>query len=88
MTDLEITELCAEAMGLDSSKGYVSIRCKECDEYGLTYDPIDNEGHSMELIKNFPIIAKQVIDNYLAGKINDIQRGMAEGVANWQKEKQ
>ena len=37
MTDLEITKLCAEAMGIDFSKGYATIHCEECDEYGISY---------------------------------------------------
>ena len=33
MDDNEITRLCADAMGIDFSKGYASILCDECGEY-------------------------------------------------------
>ena len=51
MTDLEITKLCAEAMGIDFSKGYASITCKECEEYGVPYNPLHDDAQAMALVK-------------------------------------
>ena len=55
MTDLEITKLCAEAMGIDFSKGYATIHCEECDEYGISYDPLHDDAQAMALVRKFEI---------------------------------
>ena len=53
MTDLEITKLCAEAMGVDFSKGFGTITCKECGEIGIPYDPLHDDAQAMALVKKF-----------------------------------
>ena len=51
--DLTITRLCAEAMGVDFSKGFGTITCKECGEIGIPYDPIHDDAQAMALVKKF-----------------------------------
>ena len=51
MTDLEITKLCAEAMGIDFSNGYASVMCENCEEYGTLYDPLHDDAQAMALVK-------------------------------------
>lgn len=58
MTDLEMTKLCAEAMGLHIVKVMpaiviVSDDKTEIESYG--YDPIENDAQAMALVKRFEI---------------------------------
>ena len=55
MTDLEITRLAAEAMGVDFSKGFGTITCKECGEIGIPYDPLHDDAQAMALVKKFQL---------------------------------
>jgi len=57
MTDLEMTRLCAEVMGIDTSKGYLSAgMCLHCDEYGLDYDPLHDDAQAMALVKRLKLL--------------------------------
>ena len=49
MTDLELTRLCAEAMGRD-------VKLREGKYYGVTlvcYDPLHDDAQAMALVKKF-----------------------------------
>ena len=46
MTDLEITKLCAEAMG---GEGFAY------DEFGPKYDPLHDDAQAMALVKKFEL---------------------------------
>ena len=55
MTDLEITKLCAEAMGIDYFSGteVVSIRYPRGDSE--IYDPLHDDAQAMALVKKFGV---------------------------------
>ena len=64
MTDLEITRLCAEAMGHGLAEyegklyvwsGKSSPRMLALDELGPPYDPLHDDAQAMALVKKFPI---------------------------------
>ena len=64
MTNLEITKLCAEAMGIphtvcaDRYKvNFVEILDHRNPGNGGEYDPINNDAQAMKIIKEFPYIA-------------------------------
>lgn len=102
MSDLEITKLCAEAMGIDFSSGFASVICEECDEYAMNYDPLLNDAQAMALVKKFGIniwLAKTKDAGWRAspyifgnmknrGVINEnLNRAICECVAKMQKDK-
>ena len=96
MTDLEITKLCAEAMGVDFSKGYATLMCMECDEYGITYAPLHDDAQAMALVKKFKLWIEQWEDGTCSvfGKrkmmdadSSDLNRAICECVAKMQAAK-
>ena len=91
-----MTRLCAEAMGLDMSKGYINAGlCNHCEEYGLDYNPLDDDAQAMRLVKKFrlmltPDIAPEewrVESDGLDGRNNDLNRAIVECVAKMQAAK-
>ena len=90
MTDLEITKLCAEAMGVDFSKGYATLMCMECDEYGITYAPLHDDAQAMALLKRFrlDLTISAMLFNWSRGHgEHDLNRAICERVANMPKAK-
>lgn len=63
MTNLEITKLCAEAMGLDFhvadiDGGEIWVRCppmKPPAMYSYRYNPLCNDAQAMELVRKFQL---------------------------------
>lgn len=51
MTDLEITKLCADAMGFDYARKVEM--CPICDEYGWSWEPLTNDAQAMAMVKRF-----------------------------------
>ena len=95
MDDLTITRLCAEAMGIDFSKGYASITCKECEEYGVPYNPLHDDAQAMALVKKFRIHLNYGWDKWHAshgyensfGESRDLNRAICECIAKMEKAK-
>ena len=97
MTDLEITKLCAEAMGVDFSKGFGTITCKECGEIGIPYDPLHDDAQAMALVKKFQLqvdwSAGDLVwinnrrGSYAKADPADLNRAICECVANMEKAK-
>jgi len=53
MTDLELTRLCAEAMGLSVELETRSGAHRWRDEYNHTYAPLQDDAQAMALVKKF-----------------------------------
>ena len=91
MTDLEITKLCAEAMGIAWDKGCPNIMCAECDEYAIPYDPLHDDAQAMALMKKFPGACLDEFDLYVIMRgmdaPMDLNRAICECVAKMQKDK-
>ena len=51
MTDLEMTRLCAEAMGYRITDEYDDLGHVECEQCG-DFDPIHDDAQAMALVKN------------------------------------
>jgi hypothetical protein len=94
MTDLEITRLCAEAMGFEYrvqeksahySEGVYSTKYGE-DVY--RYKPLHDDAQAMALVKRYPVEAFPAIHDYadahLLGKPYDLNRAICECVARLQ----
>ena len=69
MTDLEITKLCAEAMGYSVVKGdgryknRMAIATKD-GEPVTNYDPLKHDAQAMALVKKFRISVNSYNDDY------------------------
>lgn len=98
MTDLEMTKLCAQAMGLAFAAypetGQV-IAVKSRVEQWL-YNPLNDDAHAMALVKKFRLyiehgtgLDRWTADNGLGveGESEDLNRAIVECVAKMQKEK-
>ena len=81
MTDLELTKLCAEAMGYLPKEWSQSIKVPEqllCD--GRLYDPLHDDAQAMALVKKFKLRSICVNDN---GSDNwSVSRGFMESAMN------
>ena len=60
MTDLEMTRLCSEAMGLEIIKGtnhYLMVRAVVDGAHGLSFhfDPLHDDAQAMALVKRFSL---------------------------------
>ena len=81
MSDLEITKLCAATMGVDFSKGFGTITCKECGEIGIPYDPLHDDAQAMALFRSFRLW-EWIRDGSLnIGSEADLNRAICETVA-------
>ena len=80
MTDLEITKLCAEAMGLDFhvadiDGGEIWVRCppmKPPAMYSYRYNPLCNDAQAMELVRKFQLDISAPLND---GDRWDVSRG-------------
>ena len=94
MTDLELTRLCAEAMGMGHSMGAVTKQVLVLQnrqwEY---YDPLHDDAQAMQLVKRFRLgigwnnawrVMSQVC---LTESHPDLNRAIVEAVAKMQKQK-
>lgn len=87
MTDLEITKLCAEAMGLRVETAYWSGPRKQVwvlpelyDENIHShppYDPLHDDAQAMALVKKFILILKNTTRGWHVENVND---GIGDGV--------
>lgn len=59
MTDLEITKLCAEAMGYAATK-HLSL---ENVIYAIDYEPLENDAQAMALVKKFNLNISRIRPN-------------------------
>ena len=98
MTDLEITKLCAEAMGYEFHEtetsfdlGATYVPTIEVD--GELYDPLQDDAQAMELVKKFNIAIGELSwdENQWKVKIDDMEwhdpdlnRSICECVAKMQ----
>ena len=78
MTDLEMTRLCAEAMGfkpVSTTTGETAVLCAAMGglKHDFYFDPLHNDAQLMALVKKFPIL--------------DLNRAMVERVAKMQAAK-
>lgn len=62
MTDLEMTRLCAEAMGYKEAHDYESdelprgsILCVHLPQYHFLYNPLHDDAQAMALVKRFEV---------------------------------
>tara|TARA_R110000868_G_scaffold411755_1_gene708944 strand:+ start:44347 stop:44637 length:291 start_codon:yes stop_codon:yes gene_type:complete len=57
MTDIELTRLCAEAMGLQTTlpNGYKGVWLGTCAADATQYDPLHDDAQAMQLVKKFNI---------------------------------
>ncbi len=65
MTDLEMTKLCAEAMGwsiglhvdprLNDGRWWVIETCDDGSHHGFYYNPLVDDSQAMELVKRFDL---------------------------------
>jgi hypothetical protein len=99
MTDLEMTKLCAEAMGFPCFKNDLG-RWVEANVMGSVYDPLHDDAQAMALVKRFcldiecyarePVWTVLFDDNERYSKVRectDLNRAIVECVANMQKAK-
>jgi len=83
MTNLEMTRLCAEAMGYEFAEGLARKTWKDSEwDCGASfhYDPLHNDAQVMALVKKFAI-RLNLDDSYWlaeAGKIGDMIAGAAD----------
>lgn len=102
MTDLEMTKLCAEAMGLEVAEQLGGMRFMNTQYESSLYDPLANDAQAMELVKRFELNVQgptYVIpprwhvwrkgDQSFTGVANvlELNRAICECVANMQKGK-
>lgn len=93
MNDLELTKLCAEAMGLKAHKGYyfdtdpLSAYLAVNNGQGLLWDyaPLHDDAQAMQLVKRFACAAIEAMNAVQTG--NDVNRAVCEAVAHMQKAK-
>lgn len=81
MTDLEITKLCAEAMGVNPT---TAERCPICSgtHGAMLYDPLHDDAQAMALMKKFRLwIDLDAVDAHKG----DLNRVICEYVAQMQK---
>jgi hypothetical protein len=50
LTDLEMTRLCADALGIDRALAYCDGYCRPG-----TFDPLHHDAHAMALVKRFDL---------------------------------
>ena len=99
MTDLEITRLCAEALGVHLCDGYDSPKalytrqdCRSIDGFEVQYRPIHDDAQAMALVKKFvTVVLKRregdwSINLHLA-RSADLNRAICECVAKMQQAK-
>ena len=88
MTDLEITRLCAEAMGLKNTPIMFTYTSTDGVEWRTGYNPLHDDAQAMALIKKFPLEIAAILNTELMAaeyrKI-DLNRAICECVANMQK---
>lgn len=95
MTDLEMTKLCAEAMGLptlDEDYGYF-----DSEGSRRSYAPLYNDAHAMALFKKFSLQVSNVAEYWKvwrrgdslfdASRHTDLNRAIVECCARMQLEK-
>ena len=102
MNDLEMTKLCAEAMGLDIKDGSLSSEVygaayfvmADGKEYARHFDPLHDDAQAMALVKEYPLECCEAIwaeaGRWAPGyrKDNaDYNRAIVECVAKMQKAK-
>ena len=103
MTDLEMTKLCAEAMGLggkEVNNQWRLVMMMPLESYVVLYDPLHDDAQAMALVEKFELW----IDKHIAGDIwnahviadtgpthmgesENLNRAIVECVAKMQKEK-
>ena len=100
MTDLEMTKLCAEAMGLWEE---VKIGDKKYEHPPLNYDPLHDDAQAMALVKKFDVsitsLSARAADHWfvqttgtkiqpsIIGTAYDLNRAIVECVAKMQAAK-
>ena len=93
MTDLEMTRLCAEAMGLTIEQQGYETRAIKVREHWPTYDPLRDDAQAMALVKKFPWQAFMALTDLGYGKSwsplgNEFNRSVVECAAKMQQEKE
>lgn len=64
MDDLEMTKLCAEAMGYEYKQGDSDIVWASCDAGFMgRYRPLVDDAQAMALLKRFPVTCVDALDN-------------------------
>jgi hypothetical protein len=98
MTDLEMTKLCADAMGIKvvfaAGRWYINSYWEDC------YSPLDLDDHAMALVKRFKLhtftnldgdrdvwVCLDDYDNRNHGNASDLNRAIVECVAKMQASK-
>ena len=99
MTDLEMTKLCAEAMGykltrLPASEPAVRCTSRNGPEHNTAFDPLHDDAQAMALVKNFRLeilpddtiyfrVRPQAIN--ICVQAQDLNRAIVECVARMQE---
>ena len=102
MTDLEITKLCAEAMGIticEETRGPLTGKWFRCDDYDFydEYKPLHDDAQAMALVKKFrlTVATERGSSRWMVGPPphqyesadNDLNRAICECVAKMQQAK-
>ena len=100
MTDLEITKLCAEAMGITGwLTGDDPMVTNEAGEFVEPYDPLHDDAQAMALVKKFELCISSEQDRNgkrweagdgdgrVVGESKDLNRAICLCVANMQQAK-
>ena len=101
MTDLEMTRLCAKAMGytlteMDTPRGKLPLLMEGNVLIGSTYDPLHDDARAMVLVKKFQILIGTDDEHWTAfipkvGRSihnHDLNQAIVECVAKMQLEKE
>ena len=99
MTDLEITRLCAQAMGYDFVASEKHVRTRATGSllpYDRYYDPLHDDAQAMALVKKFQLSVYWIADSeggwsaawdfgpHVYADNSDINRAICECVAKMQ----
>lgn len=94
MTDLEMTKLCAEAMGYSESRASLVVLAGQVivnDGVNSRFDPLHDDAQAMALVKRFPLECAQTVSDWADDWITDsdanLNRAIVECVAEMQAKK-
>ena len=96
MTDLEITKLCAQAMGLQYFSGTKYVSLVHPEGNSDSYDPLQDDAQAMALVKRWYVVISHAGEKWLVtrGQIlpdewvanENLNRAICECVAKMMKE--
>ena len=96
MIDLEMTRLCAEAMGYTITEpsrlsapqpSPDAVRVFIGKKSAFWYRPLKDDAQAMALVKKFPMECSNVLEAFACREVSDLNRAIVECVAKMQQVK-